>query len=292
MKSVYEIITDRILNSLEAGEIPWRRPWTTAGFAPTNLVSKKAYRGINVLLLEGAFESPYWVTFNQCRALGGHVLKGEKATPIVFWKKSQYSTEDADGEEETRSSFLLRYYSVFNVEQTSLKAAAKQLHAEEKANMDIPSCESVVAGYVGHPEIKHKAQGRAFYSPVLDIVTMPTKKQFDNSEGYYATLFHELIHSTGHSKRLARTEWAQFGSESYAKEELVAEIGAAFLCGITDITKPALEENTVAYLQHWIKAIKADPKLVVKAAAAAQTAADLILNRKPAVKVEDERKAA
>ena len=107
----------------------------------------------------------------------------------MFWKKSLYKTEDADGEEETRAGFLLRYYSVFNVEQTSLAAAAKGILADAREEVKIPECDDVVKGYVGCPEIKHRAQARAFYSPMVDIVTMPIKKQFDSPESYYATRF-------------------------------------------------------------------------------------------------------
>jgi antirestriction protein ArdC len=287
MPTTYQIITDRILQSLEAGIIPWRRPWTTAGFAPTNLASKKAYRGVNNLMLEGLYESPYWVTFNQARSLGGHVNAGERSTLVVFWKLGKYEKEGSD---EERTWALLRYYHVFNVEQTSLAAAAKELLADAKDHQRIPSGEEIVAGFAG-PQIKHRAGARACYSPSIDQVTMPLLEQFDSSEDYYSTLFHELVHSTGHKNRLHRED-GTFGSYNYGKEELIAEIGSAFLCGMTNISKPDVEENTTAYLQNWIQVIKADPKLVVQAAAAAQSAVDLILNRRAVIQSPEEESVA
>jgi antirestriction protein ArdC len=291
--SAYELVTNRILASLEKGIIPWRKSWVDAA-APMNMVSKHMYRGINVLILmSSGYESRYWMTFNQIKALGGHVRKGETGTPVVFWKIGKYEA-DVEGSDETeiRSSFLLRYYTVFNVEQTSLASAAKEMQKDNP--VEIPSCESVVAGYKNGPAVKHATQNRAFYSPTRDEVTMPSKKQFSSPEEYYAVLFHELTHSTGHSKRLDRKIENSFGSELYSKEELVAEIGSAFLCGVTGISKPSLDENTTAYIQNWMQVLKGDPKLVVRAAAAAQTAADLMLNRvrAEAEKAESELVAA
>jgi antirestriction protein ArdC len=275
----YQAITDRIIAALKQGDIPWRKPWKNAG-TPMNLVSKRPYRGINVFILGAMpYESPYWLTFNQCKQLGGHVLKGEKATAVVFWKTGTYEAEDDAGETETRRSFLMRLYYVFNVEQTNLANAAKEMQKEDPR--EIVSCEDVLKAYIGRPDIKHGVNSQACYHPLTDIVEMPLKKSFDTTEHYYAVLFHELVHSTGHEKRLNREVKNGFGSEKYAKEELVAEMGSAFLCGLTGIDKPALQENTVAYIQSWIKALQNDPKMVVQAAGLAQRAADLISGRPP-----------
>lgn len=275
--NLYQTITDRIIEALKGGDIPWQRPWRST--APVNIISKKPYRGINPFLLQAMpYGSPYWMTFNQARNLGGHVNKGEKATMVVFWKMGTYDAQDADGETETRNSFLLRFYHVFNAEQTTLASACKQMEKEEP--VATPTCEDLVQGFIGCPEIKQRNMDRACYSPVTDIVTMPKMAAFHESTGYYATLFHELVHSTGHAKRLDRDIKNTFGSELYAKEELIAEIGSAFLCGTAQIAKPALEQNTVAYIQSWIKALQNDPKMIVSAAAAAQSAVDLITGAK------------
>lgn len=278
--NTYDIVTERILQSLEKGIIPWRKPWKSHGLT-SNLVSKKPYRGINVMLTACQdYSSPYWVTFNQARALGAHVNKGEKATTVVFWKTGKYNAEGEDGETETRSSFLLRFYHIFNTEQTTLKNAVTEMVEKERVTAKIPTCEEIVDGYVGRPEIKNRKISvglyDAYYQPATDLVVMPTMPQFKTDEHYYATLFHELVHSTGHAKRLGRDMGKSFGSDKYAKEELIAECGSAFLCGLTGIDKPELNDNTTAYIQGWARALKNDKQLIVKAAAAAQTAVDLI----------------
>ncbi len=269
--SVYEIVTSRILAELERGEIPWRKPWRT--LPPANLISKKPYRGINVFLLALAgYGSQFWLTFNQARQLGGNVRKGEHGTKIVFWKFDRFETETADGETEERKSAFLRYYTVFNLEQTE---GLKALLALPPA-FPIESAESIVAGMPNPPAFEQDAQ--AAYIPSRDTVAMPSRTAFDSQAEYYSTLFHELTHSTGHAKRLERQGFdspQKFGSESYSREELIAEMGSAMLCGIAGIEQTTIS-NSAAYLQSWIKRLKADSRLVVSAASAAQKAADYI----------------
>lgn len=273
--NVYEIVTDRISKALEQGTVPWRKPWTVN--APMNLVSKKPYRGVNVLLLGWQkYSSPYWVTFNQCRKLGGCVKAGSKATPVVFWKVGTREVTADDGTTTVRKSYLLRYYNVFNTEQCDgLKVPA----LENREVSPIAAAEDVVKGYEDAPEVQFGGD-RAAYSPVLDHVLMPNRGSFESEETYYSTLFHEFGHSTGHKSRLDRGLDGSFGSDPYAREELVAEMCAAFLCATAGI------ENTVnhnaAYIASWLKKLQGDPKLVVIAAGQAQKAADLILgtNRK------------
>ena|SRR2546422_847321 len=269
--SVYEIVTSRILAELEKGQVPWRKPWRT--LPPANLISKKPYRGINVFLLAiQGYGSQYWLTFNQAKQLGGNVRKGEHGTKIVFWKFDTFESETADGETEERKSAFLRYYTVFNLEQTE---GLKALLALPPA-FPIESAEEIVSGMPNAPAFEQDAQ--AAYIPSRDTVTMPSRAAFDSQAEYYSTLFHELTHSTGHAKRLAREGFdspQKFGSESYSREELIAEMGSAMLCGIAGIEQATIN-NSAAYLQSWITRLKADSRLVVSAASAAQKAADYI----------------
>lgn len=268
--SVYEIITSQILAELERGEVPWRRPWGT--LPPANLITKRPYRGINLFLLGlQGYGSQFWLTFNQAKQLGGNVRRGEHGTKIVFWKFDSYETE-VDGEVEERKYAFLRYYVVFNLEQTE----------GLKALLDLPpafaieSAESIIRGMPNPPAFEQDF--RAAYIPSRDTVAMPSRTAFDSQEEYYSTLFHELTHATGHAKRLAREGFdtpQQFGSESYSREELIAEMGAAMLCGVSGIAQNTLA-NSAAYLKSWIARLKADSKLVITAASAAQKAADYI----------------
>jgi len=282
MNNVYAIITETIIKKLQEGTIPWHMPWSSDG--PRNLISGKAYRGINVFLLGSlGYMSPYWVTFKQAQSLGGHVNKGEKGTPVVFWKTySKMETDSDTGKHEEVSRFVLRYYRVFNIEQCNLPAEEVPQEDPTTKEFDpIPKAESVVEAMPNAPAITHQSQ-RACYSPLLDVVNMPKPESFDTPENYYSTLFHELTHSTGHESRLNREgiiDPVRFGSHSYSKEELVAEMGAAFLsghCGIED----RILDNSAAYIQGWLGRLRNDPKLVVMAAAKAQKASDYILGVK------------
>jgi antirestriction protein ArdC len=269
--SVYEIITNQILAELERGQVPWRKPWRT--LPPANLVSKKPYRGINVFLLAFAgYGSQYWLTFNQAKQLGGNIRKGQHGTKIVFWKCNTRETESADGEIEERRSAFLRYYTVFNLEQTEgLKALLRLPPA-----FPIESAEEIVKGMPNPPAFEQDS--RAAYVPSSDTVTMPSRAAFYSQAEYYSTLFHELTHSTGHAKRLGREgieKIQPFGSEDYSKEELVAEMGSAMLCGAAGIEQTTIG-NSAAYLRSWINRLKADSRLVISAARAAQEAADYI----------------
>ncbi len=284
-KSVYDIVTERILEKLEAGTVPWRKPWS-AGGCPKNLVSGKEYRGVNVWLLGSQdFSSPYWVTFKQAKQLGGTVRKGERSTPCIFWKFLNRDTENpATGEITTKQIPLVRYYSVFNVEQCD-GISHKRLEAEteEPAPFSpIETAEAIVAGYADAPSITEDGRASAYYRPATDSIHMPKRETFDSEEQFYATLFHEMGHSTGHEARLARpgvTSPTRYGSHEYSQEELVAEMGAAFLLAEAGIDSEALVDNSAAYVASWLKALKNDPKLVVLAGAQAQRAVDHITGR-------------
>lgn len=270
---IYEIITDRVCAMLEAGTIPWRKGWAGGDLAAASAVSRKEYRGVNQFLLRASgYASPFWLSFNQARERGGSVRKGEKGMPVVFWK--QYEREDQDGAK--RKVPVLRYYTVFNVAQ--IDGLRLDLPAPEiKEHRPIEEAEAIVANMPNRPAIIH-GEARAFFRPALDVVNMPAPGLFDMPEEYYAVLFHELTHSTGHETRLNRrpsTEPRHFGDTAYAREELVAEMGAAFLCGVCGIERATLE-NSAAYIASWLKALRNDPKAVVIAAAQAQRAADYI----------------
>lgn len=285
-KNVYEIITERILEKLEQGTIPWQRPWSGGG-CPTNLVSGKAYRGVNIWLLGCQdFASPYWVTYKQAKALGGQVKKGQRGTPCIFWKFLTHDTENSKtGETETKQIPLIRYYSVFNaVEQCDgLKHKRLETQAEEPAPFNpIEAAETIVASYPDAPSISQDGRGSAYYRPATDSIHMPERQSFDSEEHYYATLFHEMTHSTGHESRLARPGLSnpiRYGSHEYSQEELCAEMGSAFLLAQAGIDSDSLTNNSASYIASWLKALKNDPKLVVLAAAQAQKAVDHVLGR-------------
>jgi antirestriction protein ArdC len=269
--SVYSIVTEQILKQLESGIAPWNKPWIIE--PPKNLVSKRAYRGINVFLLgSNGYGSPYWVTYKQATELGGHVRKGQHGTKVIFCKIGTRETEDADGEAIERKSILLRYYTLFNVEQCEGVVSPEAVRVINP----IEECERIVSGMPNAPTFEQDC--RAWYRPSTDTVGMPSRTAFDSPEAYYSTLFHELTHSTGHTKRVGRDGIEQlntFGSESYSKEELIAEMGAAMLCGTTGIERKTLS-NSAAYLKSWIDVLKTDSHIVVSAASQAQKAADYI----------------
>lgn len=282
---VYQIITDRVLAILEAGTVPWRKPWNYGSErGPLNLVSKKHYQGINWFLLAcTAFGSPYWLTFKQAQQLGGNVLKGEKGTPIIFWKI--YEKEDAKAEDGKKRLPLLRYYTVFNVEQCDGIAVPDSDVTTWHEHDPIEAAEKVILTMPNRPIVEIGGV-RACYSPLRDHVQIPDLFRYERTEEYYSTFFHELAHSTGHKSRLNRegvTGDHFFGDSVYSREELVAEMAAAFLCGHTGIENATIH-NSAAYLQSWIKALRGDKRLAITAAAQAQKAADYILNRKAQVK--------
>jgi antirestriction protein ArdC len=269
--NVYEVVTDRILASLRNGVVPWRCPWRVE--TPKNLISKKEYRGVNVLLLQSTpYESPYWLTFNQARLLKGTVKRGERGCPVIYWK-----TFEDDGNERERR-FVLRYYTVFNLAQTEGIAAPPT--AQRRAFDPIVECEKVVTGYVSPPQVQHGG-GRACYVPARDTVQMPSREAFTSSPEYYSTLFHEIVHSTGASHRLARkgvVDPNSFASHSYSFEELIAECGASFLSSQAGISASVLE-NSASYIAHWAHKLRDEPKWIVSASAQAAKAADLVLGR-------------
>ena len=270
--SVYEIVTEQVIKQLESGVAPWRKSWRTE--MPCNLLSQKPYRGLNMFLLASqGYESRYWLTFNQANKLGGKIRQGEHSSLVTFWHIGEERT-DAEGK-KTRP-FLLRFYRVFNLCQTVGIAEKLGLGESPRPVLSIEQCEAIIAAMPNAPRMEQS--NAAWYRPSTDTVGMPARGLFTSAEEYYSTLFHELTHSTGHSSRIGREGIEilnTFGSESYSKEELVAEMGAAMLCGVTGIA-PATIQNSAAYLKTWIERLKSDSRLLVSAASAAQKAADYI----------------
>jgi antirestriction protein ArdC len=266
----YQIVTDRIIASLEQGVAPWHKPWNSS--RAKNIASGKEYRGINTLMLNGVYGSPYWGTYKQFSAKGGTVRKGEKSTPIVFWKFLQI----ADKNDPTKTK-QLRYYNVFNAEQIDWEEG-KGVPVEKTIEFNpIEACEQIVAEYKGMPAIT--PSDSAWYSPSQDIFGMPKKESFHSVAEYYSTLFHEMTHSTGHKSRLKRFELEgntmhAFGSADYSKEELTAEIGASFLMHEAGIT--STQANSEAYIAGWLKVLKGDKKFIASASGLAQKAVDHI----------------
>lgn len=281
---VYQIVTDKIIELLEKGVTPWRKPWNAANNAirPQNYKSKHQYKGINFFILAACFENPFFLTFKQISEMGGKVIKGEKATQIFHWNWNFF---DADGkrvktEKEAFKKFpSLKYYNVFNAPQIEGIEFEMPPVVELQENQKIENCENLVRS-CENLTLEFKNKKKAFYSPSRDVVNMPTIEQFDDSPEYYSTLFHEMGHWTGHKTRLNRfkkgAKSAAFGSKEYGKEELVAEMCSAFLCFDCQIDLPKLVENQAAYLGGWLNTIRADNKILMTAAAQAEKAAKFI----------------
>lgn len=280
MSNVYQQVTDRIIAQLENGTIPWRKEWTVTGHShiPSNYTTKRAYRGINILLLMCAgFDSDArFLTYKQAQDIGAQVRRGEKGIPIVFW--STFEGKDQDSEDPKRIPFL-RTYTVFHVSQCDGIPAELPFDAPDFE--PIPAAQSLIDGYLTRENLQLRHGGdRAFYSH-LDYIQMPQPYSFNSPDAYYSTLFHECAHSTGAAHRLDRVKGKTFGDEAYSKEELIAELTAAYLCADTGISNAMVEANQAAYIQGWLRALKNDKTLLVSAAQRAQHAADRIADRAP-----------
>ena len=284
-----ETITEKFISAIESGTLPWRKPWVTASgnwMRPMNLISKKPYRGINTCLLAMSdYDSAYWLTFKQALEKKGNVKKGERGTHVVFYKTDD--KKDAagnivyDAKGNALKSWLLRYYTVFNLAQ------CEGIENPDAGNESVPvrTVEPIadaerIAACNALPKATHGGD-RAYYSPSLDCIRMPQRDSFDCAEAYYGTLFHEQVHATGHASRLKRKGIVEkghsFGDHEYSKEELIAEIGASFVANEIGILDKAQFDNSAAYLAAWVKVLKGDSKLIVSASGHAQRAADLVL---------------
>lgn len=275
--NVYQIVTDRIIEQLEQGVIPWHKPWTGVRNKAFNRVSRKPYSLLNQMLLKHDGE---YASFKQWTDLGGKIRKGEKAEIIVFWKMLEVEEENKDGELEKKVIPYLRYISVFHISQVDgVKPLETPFHEVEP----IADADKIIIDYITREAINfnEQASNEAYYSPNKDTVVVPMKEQYQHINEYYSTTFHELIHSTGHKKRLNRLETstvASFGSETYSKEELVAEIGSATLLNILEIETQRTFTNSVAYIQNWLTVLRNDNRFIISASSQAEKAIDYILN--------------
>jgi len=270
MASVYEMVRDRIISSLESGTVPWRQTWQS--MTPCNIATRKPYRGINRVLLAGA---TWWGTYRQIQQAGGQVRRGERAAGmVVLWKYDEERKErdPATGEERRvvalRERPIVRYYKVFHLGQCD------GIEPEDLTTPEpVASCEDIIR----HNAPRVRAGEPAYY-PGRDVITMPGRERFENAAAFYASFFHELIHWTGAAHRLNRegiTGAIRFGSERYSREELTAEMGAAFLCAMTGTDAPPVAENQAAYIAGWLGHIRGGTAAdVVRAASDAQRAAD------------------
>lgn len=284
-EKIYQIVTDRIVSALEEGTVPWQRPWHVEGGVHKNLKTKTAYRGINQFLLDmtamsAGYTAPYWLSLKQAGEMGGKVKKDSESTLVIFNKPMVWEDEkdlDENGKPKKKTYWLLRYYRVFNIEQIEgidpKKIPAKPEHEEFTP---IERGDKLLAGIRNAAKVRHGGD-HASYSPLLDVINLPNPEQFTSPESYYTTRYHETIHSTGHKDRTGRIkDWAGFGSDPYAKEELVAEMGAAMLGALTGVDTAASQKNTKAYIQSWMRRFKDEPELLIKAGAQAQRACDYI----------------
>lgn len=274
--NIYEEITNRIIEQLESGVIPWHKPWSGVASGAYNRVSKKPYSLLNQMLLKHDGE---YATYKQWSDLGGKVKKGEKSEIVVFWKILQVE-ETKDGKIEKKSIPLLKYINVFHVSQvegiepkTTKLIEHKPIEEAEKIKRDYANRENLV--------IKESITNKAFYSPLKDYIEVPCKEQYKDIMEFYSTLFHEMVHSTGHKDRLGRLDCsvklASFGSEDYSKEELIAEIGSAFLMNHIGIETFKTFNNSAAYIQSWLTVLKNDNRFIVSASSKAEKAMKYIL---------------
>ena len=278
--NVYEMVTERIIEQLEKGLIPWERPWTGVRSGAFNRVSKKSYSLLNQMLLKHRGE---YASFKQWQELGGKVRKGEKSEIVVFWKWLEVAETKEDGEIEIKNIPYLKYINVFHISQVD---GVEPLPKEELNDIEpIEQAEKVLTDYWERESIivEHTASNEAYYLPNRDLIHLPLFEQFKTASEYYSTAFHESVHSTMKASRCNREEERKgklvaFGSEDYSKEELVAEIGSASLMNIIGIETNHSFRNSTAYIQSWIRVLKNDVKFIVSASSRAEKAVDYIIN--------------
>lgn len=280
-RDVYQIITDRIISCLERGVVPWKQSWTEAGL-PQNLISGKPYRGINLWLLASlGFTENLFLTKTQLNNIGGS-LKDEGAVgfEVVYWNWTDQEHDEGATEEQSKKRPFLRYYRVYNISQCTGIPEDRIPKPIIRDNEPIQACIDIVDGMPNPPGVQHKEQ-RAYYNPVSDMVNMPKMKTFTDSVAYYDTFFHELVHSTGHEKRVGRKGVManlQPGREQYSFEELIAEMGATYLKSFAGIMDDVNIEDNAGYIAGWLKVLGDDKKFVIYASSHAQKAVDFILN--------------
>ena len=281
MFDIYSAITDRIIVALEEGNIPWNKPWTGGNSGCISYSTGRPYSLLNHLLLGG--QSGEYITFKQATLAGGHIRKGEKSKYVVFWKPYEKVDEETG---EITQHFYLRYYNVFHLDQVEGISPRWAVSVRPETDLEPDAAaDAIIRDYKDRSGITLQIteSDRAYYQPSTDTVVVPQLSQYQKQEEFYSTLFHELAHSTGHHSRLNRiSDVAAFGSHEYSKEELCAELGAAFLVNHCGLESESSFRNSAGYIQGWLKALKNDIHLIVSAAGAAEKAVNLILNKKEA----------
>lgn len=277
-QNAYEMVTNRIIEQLENGVIPWQKPWSGTHSGAYNRISNKPYSLLNQMILKHNGE---YATFKQWSDLGGKIRKGEKSEVVVFWKIQPFEEENENGEKVIKQIPLLRHYNVFHISQVDGVEPKEQLKISDLE--PIEEAEKIKTDYMNreHLKIFEKVTNKAFYTPTFDYIEVPCKEQYQNIEEFYSTLFHEMIHSTGHKSRLNRSDMqgiVRHGSEKYSKEELTAELGSATLINMLGIETEKSFRNSSAYIQNWLQALKNDNKFIVSASSKAEKAVKYILN--------------
>ena len=272
-RSVYQIVTERIIEQLKKGTVPWQQSWTKAGL-PRNLISQRPYKNLNWLLLSmSGYEQNLFLTYKQASEIGAKVRKGEKANIVVFWKKLKPKEEDTDS---AKPNFVLRYYLLFNISQCENIPEKYIVPLPNPEPQPIERCAEIIQFMPERPDIVHE-QHKAYYHIEKDIINMPRIETFDSNESYYETLFHELVHSTGHKSRLDRKSLNKNDMFSYSVEELTAEIGACFLMFHAGIGNFQFQ-NSASYIDSWLGKLEKDQKYIFHASSQAQKAVDFILD--------------
>ena len=278
MLDIYAQITDRIISALEQGVIPWNKPWIGGNTGCISYSTGKPYSLLNHILLDGI--SGEYITYRQAALAGGHVRKGAKSKFVVFWKPYENVDEETG---EITQHFYLRYYNVFHLDQ--VEGVSPRWAVSVCPTSDLQpdaAADAIIQDYKDRSGITLRIteSDRAYYQPSTDTVVVPQLSQYRKQEEFYSTLFHELTHSTGHHSRLNRiADIAAFGSHEYSREELCAELGAAFLLNHCGLETSDSFDNSAAYLASWLKALKDDKRLIVSAAGAAERAVSLILGK-------------
>lgn len=289
---IYKVITERIIEQLESGIVPWQKPWTGTPDGAISYVTGKPYSILNQMLLGKCGE---WLTFKQIQETGGKLKKGSKAKMVTFWKayeKEWPNDNNENAEKEKTTIFLLRYYNVYHIEDC--EGIEPKHKAKTTPHNPIQAAESIINNYCAkNKNLKFHTYvtDKAYYSPLSDMVVIPKIEQFPCVEEYYSTAFHELIHSTGRFDRCNREDDKKnnhFGNEGYSKEELIAEIGAAALMNITGIETAKSFKNSAAYINSWIEVLKNDKRFIVSASSKADKAVKYILG----MDIQESRKTA
>lgn len=287
--NIYQVVTQKIIEQLEMGTIPWQKPWFSVSGGAYNALSGHVYSMLNQLLLPHPGE---WASYNQWLKVGGQVRQVEKSSIVVFWKwpdsAKDADTDDDDASEITYSKMrrpILKYYHVFHVSQVE---GVEPLIPAETANNHIEpikKAEDLLMHFIAREEIRLETDfgDKACYIPATDTIVLPNKQQFRNAESLYNTAFHECLHASGAEKRLNRKGLRdpKFGTETYSKEELIAELGSASIMHMLGIETEYCFQNSASYIQNWLKILKNDLRCVISASGQAEKAVRYIIGEMP-----------